>query len=56
MAGLMVIWGLSEILIWWQIKSTRRVGAALMILSLIAAAGVGMHEILSVSRQNSRAG
>jgi hypothetical protein len=45
MAGIMCFWGISGILMWWQIKSTRLVGLATVSLGLIAAAGlgVGMH-------------
>lgn len=45
MAAIMCFWGLSGILMWWQIKSTRLVGTATLALGLVAAAGlgVGMH-------------
>ena len=45
MAFLMVFWGISGIIMWWQIKRTRRIGAAALALSTAAAVwiGVGMH-------------
>lgn len=45
MAGVMCFWGLSGILMWWQIKSTRLIGMVTVILGLLAATGlgVGMH-------------
>ena len=52
MALVMVFWGLSGVLMWWQIKATRRVGAVVLLVSLLAAAaaGVGMHEVLSAAQ------
>ncbi len=52
MALIMVFWGLSGVLMWWQIKATRRVGAVVLLVSLLAAAaaGVGMHEFLSAAQ------
>jgi hypothetical protein len=41
MAAIMVFWGLSGIFMWWQIKATRRVGAAVLLVSLVAAVWVG---------------
>jgi hypothetical protein len=38
MAFVMVFWGVSGIVMWWQIKSTRRFGSAAMFVSLIFAA------------------
>ncbi len=45
MAAIMCFWGVSGMLMWWQIKSTRVIGAATVIFGLLAAAslGVGMH-------------
>lgn len=45
MAFVMVYWGASGLLMWWQIKSARIPGVVLLTLSAIAAAalGVGMH-------------
>jgi hypothetical protein len=37
MAFVMVFWGVSGIVMWWQIKSTRRFGSAAMLVSLIFA-------------------
>jgi len=41
MAAIMCFWGLSGMLMWWQIKSTRGIGAATVILGLLAAASLG---------------
>ena len=48
MAFVMVYWGASGLLMWWQIKSTRRLGLGLMALSAIAATlvAVGMHAVI----------
>ncbi len=50
MAFVMVYWGGSGLLMWWQIKTTRKLGACLLILSAVAATAlaVGMHSLLSV--------
>lgn len=37
MAIAMVCWGLTGLLMWWQIKRTRRIGAAVLALSLLTA-------------------
>jgi hypothetical protein len=49
MAGIMVFWGLSGIFMWWQIKATRRIGAVVLLVSLVAAVWVGfaMHEVMT---------
>lgn len=49
----MVFWGCSGILMWWQIKRTRRVGAVVLLASLLCAVWlvVGMHEELSGQRR-----
>ena len=49
MAAIMVFWGLSGIFMWWQIKATRRLGAAILLVSLVAAVWVGfaMHEVMT---------
>lgn len=36
-------WGLSGLLMWWQIKATRRAGAAVLVVSLIAAIFLGLN-------------
>ena len=43
-------WGLSGLVMWWQIKATRRIGAAVLVASLIAAVllGLCMHQALSI--------
>jgi len=48
MAVLMVFWGVSGIVMWWQIKRLRRVGAVALAFSTAAAVwiGVGMHYYL----------
>ncbi|HBE67501.1 MAG TPA: hypothetical protein DDW52_05060 [Planctomycetaceae bacterium] len=48
MAAVMVFWGLSGIVMWWQIKSTRRWGSLAMAASLAMAValGVGMFAML----------
>lgn len=38
MAFVMVFWGVSGIVMWWQIKSTRRFGTLAMVISLVSAA------------------
>jgi hypothetical protein len=49
MAAIMVFWGLSGVFMWWQIKATRRLGAAVLLVSLVAAVWVGfaMHEVMT---------
>ena len=49
MAFTMCFWGLSGLLMWWQIKSTRRLGAILLIVSasVAIALGFGMHAMLT---------
>lgn len=37
MAFAMVCWGMTGLLMWWQIKRTRRIGAAVLALSLLTA-------------------
>jgi|GEM_PF-232347 len=43
-------WGLSGLVMWWQIKSTRRAGAIVLIVSLLAAVSLGMsmHDVLTM--------
>jgi len=49
MAGVMVFWGLTGLVMWWQIKATRWFGAIVLIGSVVAAVwvGVGMHSLLT---------
>ncbi len=49
MAGVMCFWGLSGLLMWWQIKATRKVGAVVLVLSAIAAIALGfaMHAAMT---------
>jgi hypothetical protein len=51
MAFVMVFWGGSGILMWWQIKRTRWIGAVCLIASTGAAIyiGIGMHELISIA-------
>lgn len=51
MAFIMVFWGLSGVLMWWQIKAARWLGALILCTSVIAAtlAGLGMHELLQTA-------
>jgi hypothetical protein len=41
----MCFWGLSGVVMWWQIKRTRRIGFVLLIASAIVAVwlAIGMH-------------
>jgi hypothetical protein len=49
MAGVMVFWGLSGLLMWWQIKATRGLGVLLLAISAVVAAGLvfGMHALMT---------
>jgi hypothetical protein len=49
MAFTMCFWGLSGLLMWWQIKATRRAGFLTLIASAIVAVvmGFGMHTVLT---------
>jgi len=48
MAFVMVFWGLSGLFMWWQVKSTRRWGFLVLLVSAVAATalGLGMHDVL----------
>jgi hypothetical protein len=48
MAFVMLFWGLSGLLMWFQIKATRKLGLGILILSAITATamGLGMHELM----------
>ncbi len=52
MAGVMVFWGFSGLLMWWQIKRTRRLGTTVLVLSLVVAiwVGVGMHNHMTLPK------
>jgi hypothetical protein len=45
----MVFWGLSGLVMWWQIKATRRAGAAVLVLSAVVATAFGfaMHAAMT---------
>lgn len=49
MAAGMVFWGVSGMLMWWQMKSLRRLGALIVAISLAATVliAVGMHGVLA---------
>ena len=49
MSGVMLFWGVSGLLMWWQIKRTRSLGILLMIVSIVIACilAVGMWQVLS---------
>lgn len=49
MAFVMCFWGVSGLLMWWQLKGTRRVGFVILVLSAAAAAGLGfaMHAAMA---------
>ena len=49
MAGVMCFWGLSGLLMWWQIKATRKLGAVILLLSAVAATALGfaMHAAMT---------
>ncbi|MGL4423985.1 MAG: PepSY domain-containing protein, partial [Gemmataceae bacterium] len=49
MAVTMCFWGLTGLIMWWQIKATRRLGAVVLILSALAAATLGwaMHAAMT---------
>lgn len=49
MAFVMVFWGVSGLLMWWQIKATRKVGFLVLVLSIAAATalGLGMHDVFT---------
>jgi hypothetical protein len=42
MAAVLVFWGLSGLVMWWQVKSTRVAGAAVLVLSAMAATVLGV--------------
>ncbi len=50
MSSIMVFWGISGVVMWWQIKRTRRIGAAVLVASVVAAVfvGMGMHDSMAI--------
>jgi hypothetical protein len=42
MAFVMLFWGFSGLLMWWQIKATRRIGFVVLLTSAISAAALGV--------------
>lgn len=51
MSFIMVFWGISGIVMWWQIKRTRLLGGICLGVSVMAATyiGIGMHELITVA-------
>ena len=51
MAAIMLFWAFSGILMWWQLKSTRRYGLAVLLVSAAAAAWIGyeMHALMAAA-------
>ena len=49
MAVGMVFWGISGLLMWWQMKSLRRFGTFVIVVSLIGSVvvAIGMHDVIS---------
>ncbi len=49
MAIVLCFWGLSGLIMWWQIRSTRKAGAVLLLLSAgsAIALGIGMYSVIS---------
>jgi hypothetical protein len=49
MAVALVFWGISGLLMWWQMKGLRRIGMFVLLASLVAAAATaaGMHDVLA---------
>ena len=45
LALVLVLWGVSGLFMWWQVKSTRQLGFLILLLSVVTAAalGFGMH-------------
>jgi hypothetical protein len=42
MALTMCFWGLSGLVMWWQVKTTRKAGAVVLVLSAVAATALGI--------------
>ena len=40
MAGVMCFWGVSGLLMWWQLKATRKLGTVILVLSAIVATAI----------------
>jgi hypothetical protein len=51
MALVLVFWGLSGILMWWQVRSTRWLGLLILLISTAAAVwvGLGMHDLMTAA-------
>lgn len=54
----MVFWGLSGVLMWWQIRRTRLLGSLVLAASLVSATllAIGMHDHLSSGRRGRGGG
>jgi hypothetical protein len=52
----MVGWGITGLLMWWQMKNVRRIGLAVLAMSAVVATmlAVGMHESLTSANASSR--
>jgi hypothetical protein len=52
MFAMMVFWGVSGLLMWWQLRSTRRFGAIVLALGAVIAllTAIGMHQALAGAR------
>src|SRR5690606_19450120 len=50
MGGAMIAWGLSGLLMWWQLVRTRGTGLACLALSLAAAAALGVAMAASIAQ------
>lgn len=50
MATILCFWGVSGLLMWWQIKATRKAGLVVLALSAVVATalGIGMYAVLAV--------
>ncbi len=49
MSFVMIFWGISGFFMWWQLKASRKWGAAVLMVSVVVATalGFGMHELLT---------
>lgn len=49
MAFVMVFWGLSGLIMWWQMKAQRKIGVAMVVLSIAGAIylAMGMHSLMT---------
>jgi hypothetical protein len=54
----MVFWGLSGLMMWWQVKRTRVLGAGVLVASIVftAVLAIGMHDNLTSGSRGGRGG